>query len=142
MSKPESSESPTTPNAEPTTHKAGRSFTDPERPLGEEVIARANPLGGDEDEGFYGRISDHPRLGHGVAEVARAVSVLRKAEELMASGNPSGETEAGRRRAIELACGRCGVPIHEYDYLVETDEEVRALHITVMDAANRGAITM
>lgn len=120
--------------------KPGRSFTDPQRPLGEEIIEHADPFGGDEDEGLYGRAEDHPRLGHGVAESARCVAVLRKAEELMAAGNPSGETEEGRRRALELACGRCGVKIDEYDYLVETYEDLKALHRKVMEAARLRAM--
>jgi len=115
--------------------KPGRSFSDPSRPMGEDVIERADPLGGSADEGVYGRAPIHEKIGHGVAERARAVSVLRKAEELMASGNPSGATEDGRRRAIELACGRAGVKIDEYDAMVASDEEIRSLHEAVMNAA-------
>lgn len=128
---------PTDPSSTSSERKPGRSFTDPSRPLGEEVIAHGDPFGGDDDEGIYGRASDHPRLGHGVAERARVVAVLRKAEELMASNNPSGETEMGRRRAIELACGRAGVKVEEYDYLVETDDELKALQEKVMEAARQ-----
>jgi hypothetical protein len=127
-------------NQEPTTAHAserqpGRSFTEPRRPLGEDLIERGDPHGGDPEEGVYGRASEHFRHGHGVAERAKGVSVLRKAEELMASGNPSGATEDGRRRAIELACGRCGVLVEEYDRYVADDEELRSLHATVMAAA-------
>ena len=85
----------------------------------------------------YGRAPEHFRTGHGVPERAKCVAVLRKAEELMASGNPAGDTEDGQRRAIELACGRCGVKLAEYDRILDADEEVRALHETVMEAARR-----
>jgi hypothetical protein len=101
----------------------GRSFTDPSHPLGDGLIDRAEP-------------------GTGVAERAKAVSVLRKAEELMASGNPDGGSEDGRRRAIELACGRCGVHLDEFDRIVDHDAEVKALMTNVMEAAREHAVRM
>src|SRR5689334_18261467 len=110
--------------------KPGRSFTDPRRPLGEELLERTDPFGGDPEEGVYGRAHDHPRHGHGVAERAKCVAVLRKADELMAENNPSGATEEGRRRAIELAAGRCGVHIDEYYRMISGDEELQALEAT------------
>ena len=113
----------------------GRSFSEPRRPLGEELIARADPHGGDAEEGVYGRASEHYRMGHGVPERAKCVAVLRKADELMAENNPPGDTDANRRRALELACGRCGVKVEEYDRLVENDEEVKALQSVVLEAA-------
>jgi hypothetical protein len=121
----------------------GRSFTDPRRPLGEDLIERSDPSGGDRDESFYGRAADHYPVGHGVAERARCVAVLRKAEELMASGNPAGDTDEGRRRALELAAGRCGVRIiEEYDRVVDDDEELQALEATVMNAAAQRVLKM
>lgn len=108
-------------------HQAGRSFSDPRRPLGEGIIERADPLAQD---------------SHGVAERAKGVSVLRKAEELMASGNPDGGTEDGRRRAIELACGRCGVKVAEYDRIVAEDEELRALEANVFEAAKAHTVRL
>lgn len=118
----------------------GRSFTNPRRPLGEDVIERGDPIGGDPEEGIYGRAHEHATYGHGVAERAKVVAVLRKAEELMASGNPAGDTETGRRRALELASGRVGVRIHDYDRLIEVDEELRALHNEVMEDARAQAV--
>ena len=115
----------------------GRSFTDPRRPLGEDVIERADAMGGDPEEGVYGRASEHYRIGHGVPERAKCVAVLRKAEELMATGNPPGDTEEGQRRALELAAGRCGIKIAEYDRLVDGDEEIQALPAAVMAAARQ-----
>ena len=115
--------------------KPGRSFTDPGRALGEDLIERADRFGGDPEEGVYGRAAEHYARGHGVAERAKGVAVLRKAEELMASGNPGGHTEAGRRRALELAAGRTGLKIEEYDRIVEGDEELKALESVVMEAA-------
>jgi hypothetical protein len=120
---------------EPHSRKPGRSFTDPARPLGEDVIERADPFGGDPEEGVYGRASEHPKEGHGVAERAKAVAVLRKAEELMASGNPPGDSEDGRRRALELAAGRVGLHLKEYDHIVRGDEELESLEAAVMNAA-------
>jgi len=115
--------------------KPGRSFSDPRRPLGEDVIARADPRGGTPEEGVYGRAETHGAGGHGVAERAKCVAVLRKAEELMASGNPSGATPEGRRRALELAAGRVGLTYDEYARLVRGDEEIEALERLVLEAA-------
>jgi len=115
--------------------KPGRSFSDPRRPLGEELITRTDPHGGDPEEGVYGRASEHYREGHGIAERAKCVAVLRKADELMAENNPPGDTEANQRRALELACGRCGVKVEEYDRIVDGDEEVRDLENAVLEAA-------
>jgi hypothetical protein len=120
----------------------GRSFTDPRRPLGEDVIERGDPNGGDPEEGVYGRAPEHPRVGHGVAERAKAVAVLRKAEELMATGNPPGNTDIGQRRALELAAGRVGLSLEEYRRLVDGDDELESLEQVVLDAArNRPPIT-
>jgi len=96
--------------------KPGRSFSDNSRPLGEDLIARAEPL-------------------NGVADRAKAVSVLRKAEELMASNNPSGATPAGRRSALELACWRVGVKVDEYEAISKHDLEVQDLERQVMNEA-------
>ena len=117
----------------------GRSFTDPRRPLGADMIERSDPQGGDLDEGIYGRAVVHYRFGRGVSERAKGVAVLRKAEELMASGIPSGDTEEGQRRALELAAARCGVRIEEYDRLVAGDEELQILQAAVMAAARMNA---
>jgi hypothetical protein len=115
--------------------KPGRSFTDPRKPLGAELIERADPLGGDRDEGVYGRAPIHAHYGHGVAERAKAVAVLRKAEELMATDNPSGDTEEGQRRALELAAGRIGITLHDYDRMVAGDHELESLQAAVLEAA-------
>lgn len=117
--------------------KPGRSFSDPTRPLGEELLERTNLEGGDEDEAVYGRAPEHYRTGHGIPERAKCVAVLRKADELMAENNPPGDTDENQRRALELACGRCGVLVEEYDRLVDEDEEIKALEELVLDAAYR-----
>jgi len=96
--------------------KPGRSFSDHSRPLGEDLISRGDPI-------------------NGVADRARAVSVLRKAEELMASNNPSGATAEGRRHALELAATRVGVKIAEYESISKHDHEVQDLERQVMQEA-------
>jgi hypothetical protein len=116
-------------------HKPGRSFVDPTRPLGDELLEHVRSHGGDPEEGVYGRAPEHYREGHGLPERAKCVAVLRKADELMAENNPPGDTDDNQRRALELACGRCGVRIEEYDHLVDGDPEVKALHALVMEAA-------
>lgn len=119
--------------------KPGRSFSDPERPLGEELLARTATHGGDPEEGVYGRAPEHFRLGEGLAERAKGVAVLRKADELMSQNNPPGDTEENQRRALELACGRCGVKVEEYDRLVDKDEALRELENAVLEAARQRA---
>lgn len=99
-----------------TDRKPGRSFTDPQVPLGEDVIARGEPV-------------------NGVADRARAVGVLRKAEELMASDNPSGCTPEGQRKALELACWRAGVTVDEYRSIYDREPEIQELERAIMDAA-------
>jgi hypothetical protein len=123
----------------PSTRKPGRSFDDPSRPLGEEIVEEATeddnaPL----EEGIYGRAKTaHPPSGHGagVAERAKAVAVLRKAEEFLYTSNPP---PTDMRRALELAAGRIALTIEEYDRIVESDEELQALERKVLeDAAQR-----
>ncbi len=115
--------------------KPGRSFSNPERPLGEELLSSTDPHGGDPEEGVYGRAPEHFRVGHGLAERAKGVAVLRKADELMAENNPPGDTEQNQRRALELACGRCGVKVEEYDKILDDDAELRELENKVLEAA-------
>jgi hypothetical protein len=88
---------------------------------------------------MYGRAQVHFRVGHGVAERAKCVAVLRKADELMAAGNPRGDTDALQRKALELAAARCGVRIAEYDLFLDGDEELQELQRAVMDAARARA---
>ena len=115
--------------------KPGRSFANPSRPLGQELLEETESHGGDPEEGVYGRAPEHFRAGHGLAERAKGVAVLRKADELMAENNPPGDTEENQRRALELACGRCGVKVEEYDRLMDGDEELRELENKVLEAA-------
>ena len=115
--------------------KPGRSFSDPRRPLGEELLVDTVPHGGDPEEGVYGRAPEHFQAGQGLAERAKGVAVLRKADELMAENNPPGDTEENQRRALELACGRCGVKVEEYDRLVDGDPALRELEDKVLEAA-------
>ncbi|HVJ93488.1 MAG TPA: hypothetical protein VM580_26990 [Labilithrix sp.] len=116
-------------------HKVGRSFVEPRRPLGADLLDRTDPRGGDPEEGLYGRATTQDRSGHGLPERAKCIAVLRKADELMAEGNPPGDTEQGRRRALELACGRCGVKVEEFERMMHGDEELEALYATLMEAA-------
>ena len=98
----------------------GRSFDMPNRPLGAELLARTPSSGSSPD------LSEGPG---GLAERAQAISVMRKAEELMASNNPP---PAEARRAFELAAGRVGLSMHEYDALVKGDAELEVLEQKVL----------
>lgn len=96
--------------------KPGRSFDDPSKSLGTDIVKRAPDVGAKDT---------------GVADRAKAVGVLRKAEEFMATDNPSDP-----QRALELAAGRLGLKIEEYRAIVDADDELLALEAKVLNAAH------
>lgn len=95
----------------------GRSPDNPVRPLGEELL----------------EVSDLPRAR--VADRAKAVAVLRKADEFMRTENPAPTDSQGRRRALELAAGRIGVLFDEYVRIVRSDPDLAALERRVIESA-------
>jgi hypothetical protein len=115
------------------TRKPGRSFDDPNRPLGEDTLARAHDVGANLEGGAYGRAETGAK-DTGVADRAKAIAVLRKAEEFMVNDNPSARTPEGMRRALELAAGRVGLTLKEYDAIVRADDELVALERKVLAA--------
>jgi hypothetical protein len=115
--------------------KPGRSFDDPSRPMGEDTLARSAESSTGANEDFRSREAQADMPHNGVAERAKAIGVLRKAEELIATDNPAATDEAGLRRAFELAAGRVGLTIGEYDALVKDDPELLALEEKVKSAA-------
>ena len=117
--------------------KPGRSFDHPDRPLGEDAIESAPEIGANIEAGVYGRAAVGDARGPGLADRAKAVSVLRKAEEFMATNNPSPRTPAGMRRALELAAGRVGLTIQEYEDIVRADPELQELERKVLAANAR-----
>lgn len=62
-----------------------------------------------------------------VARRAKAIAVLRKADEFMRTNNPPPSDPVHTRRALELAAGRIGLTLREYDDLVRGDPELVAL---------------
>lgn len=110
--------------------KPGRSFDDPSKALGQDTVERANPNGANLHSGVYGRAEDDAK-DTGVADRAKAVGVLRKAEEFMATNNP-----ADPQRALELAAGRIGLTFEEYRAIVDADEELQALEAKVLGATH------
>ena len=112
----------------------GRSFEDHDKPLGEELLNRSGPSTTDAHEDFRAREVQAGTRPKGVAERATVIGVLRKMEELVAEGNlPSGQ--ATLRRALELASGRAGLTIQEYEALVQGDPELVDLERKVLEAA-------
>lgn len=98
-------------------HRApGRSFDDPNRPMGEDLVHEKN-----------------------VPERAKAISVMRKADEFVRHDDPPAVDEATFRRALELAAGRMSVTLEEYDRIVQADPELVALEQKLRaDALARG----
>lgn len=115
------------------TRKPGRSFDDPNRPLGEDTVARGRDVGASLEGGAYGRAESGAK-DTGVADRAKVVAVLRKAEEFIAHDNPSARTPEGMRRALELAAGRVGLTLKEYDAIVRADDELVELERRVLQA--------
>ena len=110
--------------------KPGRSFEDPSKPLGKDIVERGAEVGANLEGGVYGRAEDGAK-DTGVADRAKAVAVLRKAEEFMATSNPSDP-----QRALELGAGRVGLTIEEYRAIVDADHELQALEAKVLRATH------
>src|SRR5687768_18498234 len=101
--------------------KPGRSFDDPSKPMGQDIVERAHDVGANLEGGVYGRAEDDAK-DTGVADRAKAVSVLRKAEEFISHADPTDPT-----RALELAAGRVGLKYDEYRKIVDADHELQEL---------------
>ena len=110
----------------------GRSFEDYSRPLGAELIDRTAESDEAPHEGVYGRAASPGVHRNGVAERAKAIGVLRKLDELVHSYNPPPSSAAAVHRALELAAGRLGLSLREYDELVRGDEDLIALERQVL----------
>ena len=129
----------TTRESQPEGRQPGRSFEDPTKPLGEALLERSGPSNSAAQEDFRTREAQAEARPNGVAERAIVIGVLRKMEELLAEGNlPKGEETP--RRALELAAGRAGLTIEEYEALVRGDAELVALERQVLEAAT-GKVT-
>jgi len=126
----------TTPRApQPEDRQPGRSFEDHSKPLGEELLDRSGPSTTSAHEDFRSREVQAGTRPKGVAERATVIGVLRKVEELVAEGNlPKGQETV--RRALELAAGRAGLTIGEYEALVKGDPELVDLERKVLEAAS------
>ena len=112
----------------------GRSFEDPRKPMGEEILAHSGASKPAEED-FRSREDQAAASQHGVAERAKAISVLRKVEELISEEDPPANDEAGLCTAMKLAAGRVGLTIEEYHSLVKGDPEVEDLERKVLDGA-------
>jgi hypothetical protein len=116
-------------------HQPGRSFEDPRRPLGEELLHQS-PRSETIPEDFTPRERQVEKsLVHGVAERAKAIAVMRKAEELMSEQIPPATSDSTILRALELAAGRVGLTFAEYRALVKDDPELAELERKVIENA-------
>lgn len=116
--------------SQPEVRKPGRSFDDPSKPMGEALLDRSGPSD-TIPEDFRSRERQAAATSHGVAERAKAVAVLRKADELMAEANLP-ESDRSPHRALELAAGRVGLTYGEYRALVDGDPELEKLEAQVL----------
>jgi hypothetical protein len=121
--------------------KPGRSFEDPSRPLGEELLEHSKRGVPPTVEDFRSRVA-HARDQavadrYGVAERAKVIGVLRKVEELMATPKHAPRSEADLERALDVAAHDVGVTLGEYRALMEGDAELVDLEKQVLDDARR-----
>ncbi len=100
-------------------HPAGRSFEDPSKPLGSELLEQT--------------VATHDL--ELLANRTKAVAVLRKAEEFLYNHIPGAEEPGGVHRALELAAGRLGLTYAEYASIVKHDAELQRLERQVVDDA-------
>jgi hypothetical protein len=100
-------------------HRVGRAFDDPRKPLGYDVLERTMAT------------HDLDLL----ANRTKAIAVLRKAEEFLYTHNPGPSEPGGVRRALELAAGRVGLTYDEFSALVRGDSELEHLEREVVDDA-------
>lgn len=121
--------------------KPGRSFEDPSRPLGAELLERSPHGVVPTEENFRSRVTQAREQAaadrYGVAERAKVIGVLRKAEELMSAPNRPPTSEADLGRVVELAAHDVGLKLGEYRALMTGDDELIALEKRVLDDARR-----
>lgn len=72
-----------------------------------------------------------------VARRAKAVSILRKADEFMRTHNPSPATPQGMILALSQAAERMGLKLTEYDDIVRGDAELLELERRVLEDARK-----
>jgi len=121
--------------------KPGRSFDDPEKPLGYDLLARSAPSA-TVPEDMRDRADQVATQPNGVAERAKGVSVLRKFDELVFEDNLPLEAKGDIHRALELACGRVGLTYPEYRALMDKDPELLELEAKVLEDARRRSTTV
>lgn len=115
-------------DAVPSSREPGRDFGNHRKSLGHDVIKRAAA-----DDAVQHGVTSSEEL----ANRAKAVAVLRKAEEFMATQNPAPRSEHDIRRALELAAGRVGVTPEDYVAIVRRDPELVELERRVLADARR-----
>ena len=115
--------------------KPGRSFDDPSQTLGEGILDRSVQSATIKEDFRSPAAQQSDVLANGVAERAKGISALRKLEELIGDDNPPVYDEPTLRLAFELALGRVGVTMDEYNVIVKNDLELTELERKVFDAA-------
>lgn len=126
---------------DPNERLPGRSFQDHARPLGEALIESAAQTVAPTVETLESPLKQTTRQGAadrgGVAQRAKVISVLRKAEEFIHTTEAPDDEQATLRRALELASGRIGMTYQEYRVLTDADPELVQLEHEVLADAHR-----
>lgn len=119
----------------------GRSFEDPSRPLGAELLERSKRGVAPTEENFRSRVTQAREQAaadrYGVAERAKVIGVLRKAEELMAFSSRPPRSEADLDDVLDVAAHDVGITLGEYRALMTGDDELVELEKRVLDEARR-----
>jgi hypothetical protein len=119
--------------------KPGRAFDDPEKPLGYDLLERSAQSHAIPED-LRDRADQAASQPNGVAERAKAIAVLRKADELIYEDNLPVAVEHDTQRALELAAGRVGLTYPEYRALVDKDPELLELEAKVFEHVRRRSL--
>jgi len=113
--------------------KPGRSFEDPEKPLGAELLERSGPSR-EIPEDLRDRVAQAAATSNGVAERAKAIGVLRKLEEIIAYATEPVDAKDPIDAALHVAARSVGLTYDEYRALVDKDPELVALEVRVVES--------
>lgn len=94
-------------------HTPGQVFDDPRRPLGAELLERSSPR----------QLPDR----------AKAIAVMRRADELVKYCEPECESEPRLQHVMDLAARDVGLRPEEYRGIIQNDVELRELERRVLD---------
>ena len=117
--------------------KPGRSFEAPSRPLGEELLEHSTLGVAPTVEDFRNRVAQAREQGGadrgGVAERAKVIGVLRKAEEIMAALEYAPQSEADLERTLNITAHNIKLTLNEYQTLIKNNTKLITLKKQILN---------